>query len=537
MEEKNSKKTVVVPLVVVLLLAVAFVTLYYKNGKFENKTHEEVKPTLKASEYRMSGNSLENFDLYFLKLENEKENKVYSPLSIKYALEMLAEGASGTSKEQLTNIIGDYEARKYTNSENMSFANAFFVRESFKESVKQEYINIISSKFYGEVVFDAFENANIINNWVKEKTLNLLDNLVDDNTVRNLDFALVNALAIDMEWEHKFLEPITSGVMYTHEKTKESDNGVSINWLFDSKLKRMSFQDMSEEVSGMEIEASFNRYDIVGELGEENIKKTVFEEFKKYVEEYPDYSCNESELCLGKTLGELTENEINEVFEDYFGRYIESLKGNYNKSGYNTDFELYADENVKVFAKDLKEYNGTTLQYVGIMPKTEDLKSYISNLNAEKINGLLSNLKTLSLENFKEGVITRIFGTIPKFKFEYSLDLTSDLKNLGVTDIFEPAKANLTSLTSSPNEYIGYMSHKANIEFTQDGIKAAAATMVGGLGAAGAFDYFFEVPVEKIDLTFDKPYAFIIRDKNTGEVWFMGTVYEPSLWSSEQFGN
>ena len=30
---------------------------------------------------------------------------------------------------------------------------------------------------------------------------------------------------------------------------------------------------------------------------------------------------------------------------------------------------MYNDDNIKVFAKDLKTYNQTTLQYVGIMPK------------------------------------------------------------------------------------------------------------------------------------------------------------------------
>jgi len=33
---------------------------------------------------------------------------------------------------------------------------------------------------------------------------------------------------------------------------------------------------------------------------------------------------------------------------------------------------------------------------------------------------------------------------------------------------------------------------------------------------------------KKIDLTFDNPYMFVIRDKDTGEVWFTGTVYEGS---------
>ena len=34
--------------------------------------------------------------------------------------------------------------------------------------------------------------------------------------------------------------------------------------------------------------------------------------------------------------------------------------------------------------------------------------------------------------------------------------------------------------------------------------------------------------MEKIDVTFDKPYMYVIRDKDSGEVWFMGSVYEPT---------
>lgn len=48
-----------------------------------------------------------------------------------------------------------------------------------------------------------------------------------------------------------------------------------------------------------------------------------------------------------------------------------------------------------------------------------------------------------------------------------------------------------------------------------------------GSGGGESFDYLYDVPVEKIDLTFDKPYMFIVRNKETGEVWFVGTVYKP----------
>ena len=54
--------------------------------------------------------------------------------------------------------------------------------------------------------------------------------------------------------------------------------------------------------------------------------------------------------------------------------------------------------------------------------------------------------------------------------------------------------------------------------------------MGGGMGAAGCwYDYLYDVPVETIDLSFNNPYMFLIRDVNSGEVWFAGAVYEPTL--------
>ena len=76
--------------------------------------------------------------------------------------------------------------------------------------------------------------------------------------------------------------------------------------------------------------------------------------------------------------------------------------------------------------------------------------------------------------------------------------------------------------------YIEVAKHGADIEFSNMGIKAGAATIMGGAGGGGSFfEYLWDVPVETIDLTFDKPFLYLIRDKNSGEIWFVGTVYEP----------
>ena len=103
----------------------------------------------------------------------------------------------------------------------------------------------------------------------------------------------------------------------------------------------------------------------------------------------------------------------------------------------------------------------------------------------------------------------------------------NDLKKLEIKDVFDVNKANLSGI-STEKMFVDTVSHKANIEFSNHGIKASALTDGGGLGdESGGFQYDFDVPVETIDLTFDNPYLFLIRDKKTGEVWFTGTVYTP----------
>ena len=463
----------------------------------------------------MSGNSLENFDLAFLKIENEAKNKVYSPLSIKYALEMLAEGADGESKAQLDAIIGDYVAKKYTNSEHMSFANAMFVKENFKEAVKEEYTNTLKTKYNAEIIFDTFESAKNVNDWVNNKTFKLINNLLDDDTVSISDFFIVNALAIDMNWKNKIQSSVSEvpgdiGSMYYRVEYIHENYFDYISAIENDEYPTITFNN-KENTKSVIVGASLNRYDIVKDLGEDNIRKTITEDFTKYLKDNP--------------------SEVNHcpAVEEYVNQYITDINKNYKKEDISTDYYISDTDEVKVFAKDLQTYDGLSLQYVGIMPKTTNLDTFIKDADNKKISKIISEMKEVKLENFKDGVVTQIKGNIPLFKFDYDLQLLDDLKKLGVNDIFNPSDADLTNMIENKGEFINTAVHKATIEFSNDGIKAAAATTIGGLGAAHDcfYDYKYDVPVEKIDITFDKPYMFIIRDKDSGEVWFTGTVYEP----------
>ena len=526
-DDKKKKKNpliFVLPLVVVVIAIVAILLMQKPNkenkdsgeGKEEIVTNSDIK-----SDYRMSGNSIEAFDLYFLKLENEAKNKVYSPLSIKYALEMLAEGSNGESKAQLDAVIGDYKANKYQNSANMSFGNAMFIRNNFKDQVKQDYIDTLSNKYGAEVITDPFENADNINKWVSDKTFGLIPNLLSE---ADKDFYLINALAIDMKWVN--LLHCASGSMervpcvnnfgysveYLHEKVEGEDNEykrISYPYTSDYDFKSQTFNG-KENIKSADVLASFNRYDAVNTIGEDRIRQEVGAAFEAWLQ------TDEAKMY-----------EYNGTTEEYLDAYIKEINSNYNKAQYSTDFSLYVDDNVKTFAKDLQTYDGTTLQYIGIMPKNESLTDYVKNLKVEDLNNIIANLKDMKIENFDDGYVTLIEGNIPLFKYEYELNLMDDLKELGITDVFELGKADLSRMVEG-SAFIAEAKHKATIEFSNEGIKAAAATAEGGAGnTGGGFNYLYEVPTKRIDIDFNNPYMYLIRDKATGEVWFIGTVYDP----------
>lgn len=511
----KNKKIIIITTIIVLLISISIILFV----KF-NKEKKYDAPIIKEKAvYSIKSNSLEPFDLYFLQLENKKENKIYSPLSIKYALSMLAEGSEGESKKQILDIIYDYKTNKYENNKNISLANALFIKEIYKDKINNNYKTTLIDKYNAEVIIDSFMSPVNINSWVNNKTLGLINNLFDDISEENL--ILINALAIDMEWEDKFIHAypnVPVSVNYKHEK---------FSWFGPDEVTEKEFNDIEEKISGMKIIASVNKYDIVNVLGENKIRKTVKEELIKYL--------NENNLTIRNVYNEDNKTD-EELFELYLDNYIEEINSNYKKIDASTDFSFYTDENIKVFAKSLKEYNGKQLEYIGIMPLNKNLDEYVKNITAQDINNLLGQLKKIELNNFKDGVVTKITGFIPKFKFDYELDLMNDLKTLGIKNVFEIGKANLKNITSD-ELYINKISHKSNIEFTQDGLKAAAITYAGGKGAGETFNYYFEVPVEEIDLTFNKPYMFIIRDKKTQEVWFTGTVYNPLLYKEDNTKN
>ncbi len=428
MEENNKKRKIklttliVIILIVLILIAGIIITRLNKNIDSKNEDMNTTQIVDKTTNTRINF-TYNDFDFKFLKMENKKNNIVYSPLSIKYALKMLNDGANGNTKTQIESVIGDIDLVKYDNIDNiLSLANALYIRDTYSQYIKDEYKDILLNKYNAEIKYDAFRSADDINNWIENKTFGQIKNMLKDEIVTNPNnkMFLINALAIDMAWKDRFDENKTHGSEFYLE------NG-----------------------------------------------------------------------------NEMTTTMMNQVTK-------------------SDNVSYYKDSNVTAISMDLEEYENEQMEFITIMPNN-DLSNYVKNLEEDTLKNIISNLTLAS--KTKNGL--DIF--IPKFSFDYELSLSDDLKNLGITDAFDGNLADFSNMSSKGSLYVGEVLHKANIDFSEKGIKAAAATVIYMTEKAAMLN-----EDEPIEVRIDKPFMYLIRDKKADEIWFVGTVYEPSSWENDK---
>lgn len=107
--------------------------------------------------------------------------------------------------------------------------------------------------------------------------------------------------------------------------------------------------------------------------------------------------------------------------------------------------------------------------------------------------------------------------SLPKFDISATMDLTQGLQQLGVTDIFDPALADFSpAFPDTKGLFIGSVDHSIRTAIDEEGITAAAYTMLAYDGAAAPVD-------DEIDFVLDRPFLFILTTPN-GLPLLAGTV-------------
>jgi serine protease inhibitor len=166
-------------------------------------------------------------------------------------------------------------------------------------------------------------------------------------------------------------------------------------------------------------------------------------------------------------------------------------------------------------------YENETLQAVSLPYGKGRLSLYV--FLPKKNTNLKAFEQQLSLENWQQWMnqFQMRSGSIqlPRFKFDYDIQLNNALKALGMETAFSN-QANFSNMTSA-SVAIDQVKHKTFVEVNEEGTEAAAATSVGMVLTSAP------MPQDPFQMVVDRPFFCAIRDNETGTILFMGSIQEP----------
>jgi serpin B len=153
-------------------------------------------------------------------------------------------------------------------------------------------------------------------------------------------------------------------------------------------------------------------------------------------------------------------------------------------------------------------YKGEKISMLILLP-TENLDAIEPSLTAEKLNEYKAQMKETKLDAVY----------LPKFEFDTKYFMKDTLSALGMPMAFTWPGADFSGMDGSNNLYISEVIHQAYVKVDEKGTEAAAATaVIGKFGTAMPRNVFRA----------DHPFIFIIQEKETGNILFMGRVTDPT---------
>jgi len=377
-----------------------------------------------------------DFSINAIKTTNsiiKEENYLISPYSMEIALNMVREGAKGTTKEELDKVVAKRDIKDVSIKDKIGIANTIFIKDNYENIIEKDYKKVLTKDYNAEMLLDKFESPKVINDWTSEKTKGMIKELIKELPDRFV-MGLANAIAIDVKWQIPFM-----------------------------------------------------------------CEGTNKEKFK---------------LVSGDTLNvEMMHNSY-----DYGAKYI----SNDDMKGIILPYEAY---NSKTGEVDYE--GGKALEFVAILPN-KDISAYINNLTKEDLDNIDKSSKEASNK------LNIILG-LPRFTYEFDYSkFGSMLNKMGINTMFDINNADFTNIINKDNQikylegnlHIDSAIHKTFIDLNEAGTKAAAVT---------SFIFTDSASIEReepkrINIIFDKPFIYIIRDRDSKEILFFGTVYEPNKW-------
>ncbi len=153
-------------------------------------------------------------------------------------------------------------------------------------------------------------------------------------------------------------------------------------------------------------------------------------------------------------------------------------------------------------------YDGEELSMIIVLPKENSLKNVEKTLNVEKVSEWKSAL-----------VNQKVIVFLPKFRFETKYFMVEMLSEIGMPTAFTES-ADFSGMDGTTSLLIQNVIHQAFVDVNEEGTEAAAATaVIVGIESVGPV-----IPVFRAD----HPFIFIIQERKTGNILFLGKVNDPT---------
>jgi serpin B len=174
----------------------------------------------------------------------------------------------------------------------------------------------------------------------------------------------------------------------------------------------------------------------------------------------------------------------------------------------------------------LRYFRTDDLEYLEIPYSTGQYTMGVITSSEFDLDKKLQDFSFQDLEYWREQARDANFILqMPKFKMRYKMEKMNEyLIAMGLEKPFKPSPLNFTKLFTNPTEpmFISRVIHDAIIEVDEQGSEAAAATVV-------EVELTSIAPGEPGIFKLDKPFVFLIQEKQSGAILFMGKLGNPSL--------
>ncbi len=157
-------------------------------------------------------------------------------------------------------------------------------------------------------------------------------------------------------------------------------------------------------------------------------------------------------------------------------------------------------------------YDGDELAFLVLLPRGP-LTGFEDGLDADFIDEVVAALDEEDVELH-----------LPKLELTTaSISFKNALEALGMHDAFSIDDADFSGMAKTPPLHISDVFHKAFIKLDESGTEAAAGTAVGMVGGCAGCTESSDAIVVDVN----KPFIFVLRDRLTGEILFVGRIVDP----------